>query len=495
MKIQADNETIDLENQQISFMLKFYTEKLGLNELFLPRESYKDLLSMKPLKSNDLATSSQPLTLEDSSFKKNYSQNDLSWHLAPQQIKRQLDTLQKQVQLTYNDFVQSYIDAYTSTRYRNHISNMLALAEYYFPIYEKVFDETGVPQEIKYLSIIESALNPHAVSRFGATGPWQFMFATAKSFNLNIDNYVDERKDPYAASYAAAAYLKDAFNEFGDWQLAIASYNCGKGNVTRAIQRSGIAQPDFWSIRKFLPQETRNYVPAFIAMTYVLNQCDLLGIAPSQNAALADGKGTDVILIDKFVSLAGIAEALQIDLNKLVALNPAYKKNLINGTPESPKRLVVPSVDKLDYASLYTALSAPSADDKVMAPLLASYSEEPPSSAPLYHKVKRGESLNKIANQYHVEVQDLKVWNNLKRRAIVPGQRLKIRNNTPMSAGRSAIAKKKVPSYITYKVKRGDTLSEIAQKYRGASIQSIKAINNLKGSSLHPGTVLKISKL
>lgn len=436
-----------------------------------------------------LSSNSVVLREDDSTYRRNTVQQPLSWYLAPQNIKKQLDTLQKAVPLTYNSYVQSYINAYTAPRYKNHLSKMLELSRYYFPIYEKVFAETDLPQEIKYLSIIESALNPHAVSRVGATGPWQFMFATAKAFNLNIDNYVDERKDPYAATYAAAAYLKDAYNEFGDWQLAIASYNCGKGNVIRAIQRSGAEKPDYWTIWQYLPRETRNYVPAFIAMTYVLSNYEAFGITvPSgSSSAFAASAGTDVILIDKFTPLAGVAEALNLDLDQLVALNPAYKKSIINGTPEAPKRLVVPAVDKAAYASLYAALNNPTdAPAKVIA---ASNSDR----KAIYHLVKRGESLSSIANKYRVEVQDLKVWNKLKRTAIVPGQRLKI--SEPNYATKKNSIEKKTVNYVTYKVKSGDTLSGIAQKYRGATVSTIKAMNNLKGSSIKPGMTLKINRL
>lgn len=436
----------------------------------------------EPLTNKESKELSSPLDTASASL----HTHDPSWYLSPQNIQKQLDTLQEAVPLTYNSYVQSYIDAYTSTRYKNHLSKMSSLAEYYFPIYEKVFTEVDVPQEIKYLSIIESALNPHAVSRVGATGPWQFMFATAKAFNLNIDNYVDERKDPYAATYAAAAYLKDAYDEFGDWQLAIASYNCGKGNVARAIQRSGLSKPDFWSIRKYLPQETRNYVPAFIAMTYVLNNSDVLGITSSEGLA-SNIDGTDVILIDKFVPLSGIATALNLDIDKLITLNPAYKKSIINGTPELPKRLVVPAVDKAAYASLYAALNTPS--DAPVQVITASNTD----SKPIYHRVKRGESLALIANKYRVEVQDLKTWNNLRRAAIVPGQRLKI--SQPSSSRTVNTARKSSASYITYRVKRGDTLSGIAQKYRGVTVRKIRTANNISGNAIKPGMTLKINRL
>lgn len=431
--------------------------------------------------------------------------HDPSWYLNPKNIPLQLDSLQGVIPLTYNGYVQSYIDAYASSRYRNHLAKMASLAAYYFPIYEKVFAEVDIPTEIKYLSIIESALNPHAVSRVGATGPWQFMFGTAKAFNLNIDSYVDERKDPYAASYAAAAYLKDAYNEFGDWQLAIASYNCGKGNVERAIQRSGLAKPDFWSIRRYLPSETRNYVPAYIAMTYVLNNLEGLGISPTGFDAAPEG--TDVISIDKFIPLSGVARALNVELSRLEILNPAYKKNIINGTPESPKRLVVPTVDKAAYASLYAVLNNPN-NPSSAAPQMMTASTRTQSNVEerlVYHKVRRGESLGMIANRYHVEVQDLKVWNKLKRNLIVPGQRLKIAQMVK-SSGQPTVSANNTssqatpkrytgPSYISYKVKKGDTISSIAQKYKKATVRNIKAMNNLSNDALRPGMVLKINNL
>ncbi|GAA4803654.1 hypothetical protein GCM10023231_35870 [Olivibacter ginsenosidimutans] len=429
------------------------------------------------------------LSKEDSSIRKEVPIKDLSWYLAPHNIKQQLDTLQKAVPLTYNNYVQSYIEAYASPRYRNHLSKMLGLAQYYFPIYEKVFAETNLPQEIKYLSIIESALNPHAVSRVGATGPWQFMFATAKAFNLNMDNYVDERKDPYAATYAAAAYLKEAYDEFGDWQLAIASYNCGKGNVERAIQRSGLAKPDFWSVRQYLPQETRNYVPAYIAMTYVLSNSAALRLTPNAEHVFISENGTDAILIDKFVSLASVAEALNIDISQLSALNPAYKKNIINGTPESPKRLILPAVDKTAYASLYAVLNT-----NTEAPVQVMTASTKISEKPIYHLVKRGESLGSVASRYRVEIQDLKAWNNLKRNMIVPGQRLKIEGQVS-SAPTKASRKTTTIQYATYRVKRGDTLSRIAQKYKGVTVSSLKAMNNLKGQTIKPGMTLKVNRL
>src|SRR5690606_28607426 len=229
----------------------------------------------------------------------------------PATIEGRLAYLQKTVPLTYNAQVQSYIDAYSTTRYKKHLEQMMGLSQYYFPIYERVFSEAGVPEEIKYLSIVESALNPHAISRVGATGLWQFMYTTARLYNLTMDSYIDERKDPVAASYAAAAYLKDAYQEFGDWLLAIASYNCGKGNILRAIQRSGLTQPDYWAISPYLPRETRRYVPAFIAMTYMLSyheEYDIVPTLPESVEGVVDT--TEVVWVQHYVPFGGVAEAL-----------------------------------------------------------------------------------------------------------------------------------------------------------------------------------------
>src|SRR6202012_3795591 len=221
--------------------------------------------------------------------------------------KRRLDSIQKDVQLDYNEYVQNYIDVYT--RHKEEMGHVLGLAQYYFPIYEKAFREAGIPQEIEYLSIVESKLDPNAVSRVGAMGPWQFMPATAKLYGLAMDEYVDERRDPIQSAYAAAAYLKDAYMEFGDWLLAIASYNCGKSNVERAIQKANAL--DFWSVRQYLPAETRNYVPAYIAANYVINYAAKHDISPLEGSF---SMNTDTVLVDRMLPLSSVAFALNRDV-------------------------------------------------------------------------------------------------------------------------------------------------------------------------------------
>lgn len=397
--------------------------------------------------------------------------------------KHRLDSIQKKIPLDYNEYVQSYIDIYTAPRRKASISKIIGLAKYYFPIYEKAFREAGIPEEIKFLSVVESALDPNAVSRVGATGPWQFMFATARLYRLKMDNYVDERKDPIQASYAAARYLKDAYNDFGDWLLAIASYNCGKGNVVRAMQRSG--GNDFWSIRNYLPAETRGYVPAFIAINYVMNFYKKHQIVPEECDFSIKN---DTLLVNKFVSLNNLSKALEIDPAEMAILNPAYKKRIINGTPDKPKRLIIPTAVSADFANVYAALNDDETSNAAPTATFAAVTDERNH----YHRVRRGETLAEIADRYYVEVQDLKVWNHLHSNVVAYGQKLVVKEAS--SAEITSPEKKSIKSYYTYKVRKGDTLNVIADKYEGATVESIKSLNTLRNNRLHIGMMLKISR-
>ena len=333
----------------------------------------------------------------------------------------QLSPLRKQMRENHNGYVKAYIKKYTNPNFRSHLSKMKGLASYYFPIFEKVFNETNVPNEIKYLAIVESSLNPHAVSRVGATGPWQFMYATAKGFGLKMDAYVDERKDPIEATYAAAAYLKNAYDVYGDWFLAIASYNCGQGNVNRAISRSGKRNPDFWDIQAYLPTETRNYVPAFIAMSHVLGNPDEYQV----EANLTDfPDDIDVIHIDKRLSLTAVARTLEIEPNDLYKLNPSYKKKIINGSPSNPSRLIVPKVQKDDYEKLYSFLQGDPRAKKTPNKI-----ERPTSKPSSYvaYKVQKGDTLEAIAKRFKgSSISSLRAMNNRKGSLIKPGMTLKI---------------------------------------------------------------------
>lgn len=342
--------------------------------------------------------------------------------------KNRLDSIQKDISLSYNEYVQHYIDIYTGRK--EQIGKMLGLSEYYFPIFEKALKEVGIPEELKFLTVVESALNPQAVSRSGAVGPWQFMYETAKGYGLVMDNYTDERKDPVKASYAAARYLFDAHAKIGDWLLAIAAFNCGTGAVTRAIAKSG-GVADFWKVRPFLPVQTQNYVPAFIATVYSMNffKNHEISVKPAGFSTL-----TDIIPVNKRISISSIAAVTNFDKKELLLLNPSFKKEIINGSELTPIPLVLPEVKNDSYSSLYDLFNG--------APHL-----EP---SPIIAKVKKPVT-SKILSQ---------------------------KNTSP---------------YLYYTVKPGDTLSEIAEK-RGSSVSKIKALNGLKKSTIRVGMQLKIDR-
>ena len=399
-------------------------------------------------------------------------------------FKLRLDSIKKDVPLDYNEYVQSYIDIYS----RNHeeMGRVLGLTKYYFPIYEKAFRDAGIPDEIKYLSIVESKLDPFAVSRVGATGPWQFMFSTAKLYRLNINDYVDERRDPIQASYAAAAYLKDAYEEFGDWLLAIAAYNCGSSNIERAIEKAG--STDFWTIRKFLPEETRNYVPAYIAITYIMNYYGAHNIIPRE---CGFSLKTDTVLVNRYVSLSMVSKALNVDLKELCVLNPAYKRQIVNGTDSIPRRLVIPQVDQEKYSALFDVINNnDSVAESHSKHAVRSEENDRFGKIPSFHRVKRGETLAEIANSYGVELEKLKFWNHLHRNKAVIGQKLKLSEDVALNDETRTL--KRHHTYITYKVKDGDTLSGIAAKFDGASVEKIKLLNKLKKSRIQPGMTIKI---
>jgi membrane-bound lytic murein transglycosylase D len=344
--------------------------------------------------------------------------------------KNRLESVQKDVSLSYNEYVQHYIDIYTGRK--EQIGKMLGLSEYYFPIFEKALKEVGIPEELKFLTVVESALNPQAVSRSGAVGPWQFMYQTARGYGLIMDNYTDERKDPVKASYAAAKYLFDAHARIGDWLLAIAAFNCGTGAVTRAIAKSG-GVADFWKVRPYLPVQTQNYVPAFIATVYSMNffKDHEISVKPAGFSTF-----TDVIPINKRISMSSIAAATNIDLKELLLLNPSFKKEIINGSESTPIPLVLPQVKNHTYSSLYDLFNGVT-DLTNPVPLIASASSTLTERSELkkkpnpfiYYTVKPGDTLSTIAEKKGSSVGSIKALNGLKKSSIKVGMRLKINRN------------------------------------------------------------------
>lgn len=351
----------------------------------------------------------------------------------PTTDREYIDRLQRMptvMEMPYNKIVRAFIDMYVE-RKKSLVESMLGMSLYYMPIFEQALDKYGMPMELKYMPIIESALNPTAVSRAGATGLWQFMLDTAKGMGLEINSLVDQRRDPYLSSDAAARYLKQLYNSYGDWSLAIAAYNCGPGNVNKALRRAGGGKKDFWEIYPFLPRETRDYIPAFIAANYAMTYYNHHNISP----ALASRPiVTDTVHVNKRVHFQQISDVMGISMDELRVLNPQYRTDVIPGDIH-PYALILPNIQAYCYianedsivnhnAELYARRDVvePSTGTTVTAGDGGQYVEE---VIVKYHKVRRGENLASIARRYGVSQQSIRRTNGIGRR-VRRGQTLRI---------------------------------------------------------------------
>lgn len=415
---------------------------------------------------------------------------------------RRLASLPRIIPMPYNNVVRDCIDLYTERR-RNLVRYMLGMADYYFPIIEEVLDKHGLPIELKYLAVVESALNPVALSRVGACGLWQFMLPTGKQYGLTINSLVDDRRDPVKATEAACAYFKDMYAIYKDWSLVMASYNCGPGNVNKAIKRSG-GKTNFWDIFPYLPKETRSYVPLFIAANYVMNYyCDHNLCPLETNLPLA----TDTIHVNKMLHLQQVSEVLQVDLEQLRALNPQYKRDIVPGNTgdavlKLPASDTYAFVDKEDSIYQYRV-------EEFLPSYLVTISGGSTSGVAtreqVTHIVLKNENIYTIANRYGVTPQEIKKWNRLSSNRLARGKRLKLyvdnggvylsaKNAQKEKAASASPAQKaeKKDGYIAHKVRSGESLYSIASKYPGVSAQTLKQANNLSDSKIIPGQVLKI---
>lgn len=420
------------------------------------------------------------------------------------------------ITLPYNDIVKNHIIKY-SEKMPQTIGKILGLCEYYMPQFEEIFSLYDMPEELKAMAVIESAMNPLAVSRVGAKGMWQFMYSTAKIYGLHIDSFVDERLDPIKAAHAAAQYLQDAYEIFGDWNLAIASYNCGAGNVNKAIRRSG-GKRAFWDIWPYLPRETRGYVPAFVGALYTMNYYKEHGIKP---VAVAMPEHVDTFQINKMLHLKQVSELTGAPLEDLKNLNPQYKHEIIPGNDREyilrvPFRYTNTFLDNED--SLYRHKA-----DIYFNPVTIKKIKDGGDGERIVYRVKSGDYLGRIASRHGTTVAKIKKWNNLKSNNIRVGQRLIIYRGgrVPAFTGNSSNAAKstsaesgttarsstalkstqtsghKIPegtSYTVYTVKDGESLYLIAKKFPGVSAQNIMDFNGI-GSNIKPGMKIKIPKL
>ncbi len=452
-----------------------------------------------------------------------------------------LQTMNTVIEMPYNNLVRAYIDMYTN-RKKDLVEAMLGMSLYYMPIFEQALDREGLPHELKYLPIIESALNPTAVSRAGARGIWQFMAETAKGEGLEVNSVVDERCDPYRASEAAAKFLKKLYNIYHDWSLAIAAYNCGPGNVNKALQRAGGGNQDFWEIYRFLPAETRDYIPAFIAANYVMTNYDKHGISP---VLASKPILTDSVHVSRRVHFEQIRDVLDIPIEELRILNPQYLVDVIPGDVH-PYPLVLPGLQVYSYIANEDSIVNHNAEKYARRDVVQPVTKGSDTKASngkgeyvqelvvKYHKVRKGETVAKIAKKYGVSQSSIRKANGLRKKG-QPRRNQTLRINTYVTrfvpykdeqsadstsvqqpekqakaapetqsntktdkpvntSDKNSVTPYKTPKDqkpVTHTVTKGETLSAIAGKY-GVTIEQIRDANNLTNDIIKVGDKLVI---
>jgi len=414
--------------------------------------------------------------------------------------------------IEYNQGLENIIKSFLKNRKRS-FERLMAVSEFYFPLFEEAFDKQNVPLEIKYLAVVESALNPKAVSRVGATGLWQFMYQTGKQYGLKIDSYVDERSDPLKATEAAAQYMKNMYAIFGDWDLVLASYNSGPGNVAKAIRRSG-GQQNYWNIRKNLPKETQGYLPAFLATMYIYEYHKEHGIKPEK--APIKQFATDTVMIKRQMSFKQISELIDIPVAQLQILNPSYKLNVVPAYNDQTHFLRLPQ-DKMAvftsneskiYAYVDREANLRERPFQIVRPIVTQDSvntfQRLAQAKVRYYRVKRGDNLSTIAQKYDVAVDDLKKWNNIRGNNVAYGKNLKI-NGVEADQKSTAVAKVEIdkkgiqkdslatPTNSIYVVQKGDNLSNIAKKFN-VTIAELQDWNKLTTNSIPLGASLQVVK-
>jgi membrane-bound lytic murein transglycosylase D len=389
--------------------------------------------------------------------------------------------------IEYNPLLENVIKSYLK-RNKKSMERLMALSTYYFPLFEQKLDMHNIPLEIKYLAIVESSLNPRARSRVGATGLWQFMFATGKMHGLEVSSYVDERMDPVLSTEAAAEYLSTLYRVFGDWDLVLASYNSGPGNVSKAIRRSG-GSKNYWNLRPYLPRETAGYVPAFIAIMYVFEYAEEHGFQPPHPQTTYFE--TDTIHTKKLLSFEKISEVTGVEKELLQFLNPSYKLDVIPFTDDQKYSLRLPRRSTGFFVNNEEAIYGYAAAD--LDKKEETLPELVKADKRIRYRVKKGDYLGRIASQHGVRVSEIKDWNGLRGNSLRIGQRLTI---YPRSTGatQSQNITSRSSSPKVYTVKNGDSLWSISKKFPGVTVQQIKSMNNMNSNRLKPGMKLKLSE-
>lgn len=417
-----------------------------------------------------------------------YDENIDFAELPTDTLKARLERLNQKTpfNVEYNPSLESVIKRFLSRR-RPYMEKLMTLGSFYFSMFEQELRNHNIPLEVKYLPIVESALNPRAKSRAGAVGLWQFIYTTGRVYGLDVNSYVDERSDPVKATKSAARFLEKLYRIFGDWDLALAAYNSGPGNVSKAIRRSGGYQ-NYWNLRPFLPRETAGYVPAFYATLYIFEYAREHGLQPEPPPI--PWFETDTVHVKQLLSFEQLSEVLDVETELLQFFNPAYYLDIIPHIEGKsyplrlPTRLIGKFVANEDaiYAYAQTELAK---REKPLPQLVKTESK-------FTYRVKNGDYLGKIAKRYGISVSKIKRWNGLKSDNISIGQRLTIYPKEPVPSKKKKVAKKSPGK--TYTVKTGDTLSEIAEKFPGISVQNIKDWNNISGDTVKAGTTLKMCR-
>lgn len=548
---------MNIKNTALSFFLllsiSMFSQKVVENKGFAKTEIknfYLDSIK-KTFVKDDLASCVDSLWLKELANLDLY--NDISddikninidekveFELPTELLKERLSAMDAKspFNIEYNPGLENIIKSFLKNR-KKSFGRLMAISEYYFPMFEEALAKQNVPLEIKYLAVVESALNPKAVSRMGATGLWQFMYQTGKQYNLKIDSYVDERSDPLKSSDAAAQYMTNMYAIFGDWDLVLASYNSGPGNVAKAIRRSG-GQQNYWNIRKNLPKETQGYVPAFLATMYIYEYHNEHGIKPDR--AIVKHFATDTIRIKKQMSFKQISDLLDVPVAQLQLLNPSYKLNVVPfywnqshylRLPQDKIAVFVSNEDKI-YAYAQREIDSRERPFQVTKAIVATdtlnYTQKRimlPKTK--YYTVKRGDNLSEIADKYSVTVADIKKWNRLKSNMVARGKSLKIITNESVvqtikkeqkadslfiknttdkrqiAVSEAKISKEEkakkliktdtlssdVASY--YVVQKGDNLSTIAKNHN-VTLAQIKEWNHLSNASIQLGTSLQVAE-
>jgi membrane-bound lytic murein transglycosylase D len=455
---------------------------------------------------------------------KEFDGDTLSFQCPDTVYRDRISKINSIIFLPFNSIIRNHIEVYT-VRQREKFCAVLGLKDYYFPMIEDVFDSYGLPAELKYMAVIESALNPGVVNRHsGATGMWQFMYSTGRMYGLTINSIVDERRDPLKATHAAARYLKDLYNIYNDWVLVIAAYNCGPGNVNKAIKRSG-NKKDYWGIYYRLPRETRGYIPQYIAAIYAVTYAEEHFLKPLPlNIPVA----TDTVMMNKDIHLSQISQVMGIPLGELRALNPQYKTGLIPGASK-PYALTLPMNHLGDFIDLNDTIRKYKPDvylnrtTQIADPTRNSYlPADVKGKTKLYYTVQDGDNLGFIAAWYRVGVSSIRYWNDINRNSIRVGQKLAIyvdpaksvyySNISTMSfADKQAMVGKAVPpntqtmlarepvesdgEYDTYTVQAGDTIWDIVKMFDNVTATQVLSLNSISDpGKIKVGQKLKIRK-